>query len=88
MDFIKMLDEYKRKCKENSRYPIELLADENGNVTLFFDVEDFQLYQDGKMVTASTERFLQDDIVHSVPKDRIERLSDGNTLAHLISRIN
>jgi hypothetical protein len=83
----KNLEEYKRKVKENPRYPIEHLADEKGYVSVFFTPEGFINFKEGKEVKGSTERFLPDDIIHSVHKDRIEKITDGGTIIH-INKLN
>lgn len=81
-DFKKIIEEFNRKCKENLRYPIELMADEDGYLRLFFAVDTFHPYLRGEAVIASTERILPTDLVHRVHKDRVEKLTDGGTLAH------
>lgn len=82
IDLTMIIEEYNRKCKENPRHPIELMADEDGFLRLFFAVDTFHPYLRGEAVIASTERILPTDLVHRVHKDRIEKLTDGGTLAH------
>ncbi|MNV44627.1 hypothetical protein D3C71_1363940 [compost metagenome] len=53
-------------------------------VTLYFpEVEYINKYLDGKPVIASTERFLDTDIMYSVRKKDVWKVTDGFTLAHL-----
>ena len=84
-----MLEDAKKErekgLKQNPRYDIDLLSDGEGNVRLYFhSMDDFKAYMDGEEVVCSTERFLDDDIFRMVPKDDIQKITDGGTLAHLL----
>jgi hypothetical protein len=83
---IKWLEEavenYKRKCKENPRHNIEFLADEGGHVRVYLDFTELWKYNRGSAAFGSTERFDRGDFVVLVPVERIEKITDGNTIVH------
>ncbi|SDM15569.1 hypothetical protein SAMN05428961_11095 [Paenibacillus sp. OK060] len=84
-EILKRLEKEREEgLKVNPRYDIDKLADENGEVLIYFhSSKEYQMYLDGKSVIGSTERFLHSDIFRNVQKDRIEKLTDGRTLAHI-----
>ncbi|WP_149847038.1 hypothetical protein [Paenibacillus sp. 37] len=82
--FKRLEKEREEGLKLNPRYDIDKLADENGEVSIYFHSSiEYQMYLDGNSVIGSTERFLHSDIFRNVHKDRIEKLTDGRTLAHI-----
>lgn len=84
----KSMEEYQQKVKENPRYAIDFLADDEGNVRIFFTPEGYRDYVEGKEVTGSTERFESNDIIHRVPKERIDKITHGGTIAHIRGSYN
>lgn len=80
----KMSKEREEGLKTNPRYDIDKIANENHEVCIHFPSSNgYQAYLNGEAVVGSTERFLDTDLFYYVPKERIDRLSDGLTLAHI-----
>ena len=77
-----LVDEYKQKLKENPRHNIEFLADKSGHVRVYFDYINLTRYNRGQKTQGSTERFANSDFVVLVPVERIEKITDGNTVVH------
>jgi len=76
------MENYKRKCKKNPRHNIEFLADKSGYVRVYFDYINLTKYNRGQETRGSTERFDKGDFVVLVPVERIEKITDGNTIVH------
>jgi len=82
--FERLAREREEGLKVNPRYDIDKLADDNGEIRIYFNSNvEYEMYLDGKGVIGSTERFLDTDVFCNVHKDRIEKLTDGRTLAHI-----
>lgn len=87
-NFKQMMEERKEKLKTNPRYDIDVMADEKGEIRIYFSsVYEMNKYLNGEATVGSTERFFDADPFLSIPKERIEKLTDGRTIAH-ISAIN
>lgn len=71
--------------KTNPRYDIDVtFADKNGEVRVYFhSMEEYRAYQNGEATKGSTERFFDGDIFCNVPKERIEKITDGGTIVHI-----
>lgn len=79
------IEEYKENMKLNPRHNIDFLSNENGQIRIYFhSVNEYNLYKSGKASIGSTERFLETDLFEMVPKERIEKITDGNTIAHIL----
>lgn len=55
-------------------------------VKVYFSLGGWEKYQAGEAVTASTERFFPSDLVHFVPKEEVEKITHGGTIAHIKER--
>jgi hypothetical protein len=74
----------KANLEKDPRYLINHLADKNGELRIYFaSVEQYNLYKEGKATIGSTERFFSTDPFCMIPKERIEKITDGMTLAHI-----
>lgn len=81
---MKNIEYRNEQIKINPRYDIERMSDKDGLVSVFFqDAVVYQAFLDGKKSIASTERFLPNDLIISIPGDRISKITDGGTLAHI-----
>ncbi|MNB93323.1 hypothetical protein D3C81_768290 [compost metagenome] len=86
---MKTISETIKRYSENPLLVIEDMSKGEDNVTLFFHgIEEVNLYREGKPVVASTERFLDNDIMFSVAKKDVWKVTDGFTLAHLNNQDN
>jgi hypothetical protein len=77
------LEEMNRKMQEDPRYIIELLANDEGKVKVYFSPSAFRKYLDGGPVKGSTESFAPDDVIAYVPMEIIDEISHGGTIVHL-----
>lgn len=83
---VKSIQEDKEKMKLNPRHNIDMLADENGQIRVYFhSINDYNCYKFGGNCIGSTERFFDTDLDEMVPKDRIEKITSGDTLVHIPS---
>lgn len=70
--------------EKDPRYLINHMADKNGELRIYFaSMEQYNEYKKGKAVIGSTERFLNTDMFCEVPKERIEKITDGMTIAYI-----
>lgn len=70
--------------EKDPRYLINFMAKEDGTIRIYFASEhEYNLYKEGKASIGSTERFCSGDIFCNVPKERIEKITDGMTIAHI-----
>ena len=86
MDFKKIMqyiEDFKENMKKNPRYNIERLADEEGMVRVFLPRESYMDWYTGQVLCGSTERFLPNDFIVYIHKDRIIKIDNGNTLVHI-----
>ena len=84
-DYIKkFFDELPGNLEKDPRYLINQMADNNGEIRIYFaSSHEYNEYIAGRESKGSTERFLPSDTFYNVPKERIEKITDGMTIAHL-----
>jgi len=72
--------DYTKKCKEDPRHNIKSMADPHGHVRVYFGYIELTKYNRGKAAKGSTERFVNTDFVVLIPMERIESITNGNTI--------
>ena len=84
MTLKRFVEDNEKEIRQNRRYLLEKLADEDGNVKVYFSPMDHELYYKGDKLAAALGKLLPDDIEELVPLKRLGNTFSNHFLVHVL----